>query len=139
MGEKIDDFVGVVEGLIRWKSAVRYSYPRSRLSLLLIVINFDDSSGNGTHWVCVKKVENILFYFDSFGVLPLPEIKRNDKEVIYNCYRIQDFDSELCGYFCIDFLNSVSDFHSYIDWLLNYKPNDFKKNNEIVLNRLNLE
>ena len=103
------------------------------------MINFDDSSGKGTHWVCVKKVENDLFYFDSFGVIPLTEIKKGKNEIIYNNYRIQDFDSKLCGYFCIDFLENVYDFESYVDWLLNYSPNDFKKNDDIVLKRLNLK
>ena len=81
-------------------------------------------------------------YFDSFGMEMLPEAKnlgesKND-EMIFNSYRIQDFDSVKCGYFCLDWLNSVNDYNSYLNWLLNYSASDFKGNDELVMKRLNL-
>ena len=81
-------------------------------------------------------------YFDSFGMAMLPEAqklaKKRKDEIIRNTYRIQAFDSVKCGYFCIDFLENVHDYKSYNDFLLKYSPSDFKKNDEIVMERLNL-
>ena len=43
-------------------------------------------------------------YFDSFGVEHIPkEIRKfiRNKNIITNIYRIQAYDSIMCGYFCI--------------------------------------
>ena len=48
-------------------------------------------------------VENVT-YFDSFGVLDIPKKIRKfieNKNIIINIYRIQAYDSIICGYFCI--------------------------------------
>ena len=48
-------------------------------------------------------VENVT-YFDSFGVLDIPkEIRKfiENKNIRINIYRIQAYDSIICGYFCI--------------------------------------
>ena len=47
---------------------------------------------------------NNIFYFDSFGVEHIPkEIIKfiGHKNVIANIFRIQAYDSKMCGYFCI--------------------------------------
>ena len=49
-----------------------------------------------------------MTYFDSFGVEHIPkEIKKfiNNKNIIANIYREQNYDSIMCGYFCIGFIN----------------------------------
>ena len=51
---------------------------------------------------------NIVAYFDSFGVEHIPkEIKKliGNKNVITNIYRIQKYDSIICGYFRIGFID----------------------------------
>ena len=47
-------------------------------------------------------------YFDSFGVEHTPkEIKKfiENKNIITNIYRIQTYDSAMCGYFYIGFID----------------------------------
>ena len=47
-------------------------------------------------------------YFDSFGVKYIPkEIKKfiGNKNIITNIYRIQAYDSIMCGYVCIGFID----------------------------------
>ena len=47
-------------------------------------------------------------HFDSFGVEHIPkEIKNsfNKSTIITNIFRIQAYDSKMCGYFCIGFIN----------------------------------
>ena len=53
-----------------------------------------------------------MIYFDSFGVEHIPEeIKKSlehgslgNKNIETNIFRIQDYDSIMCGYFCILFI-----------------------------------
>ena len=67
------------------------------------VINLDECSDIGTHWVAFY-VNNNITYFDSFEVEHIPkEIKTfiNNKNIKTNIFRIQAYDSIMCGYFCI--------------------------------------
>ena len=80
------------------------------------MINFDEYSNIGTHWVALYVHNNYVTYFDSFGVGHIPkEIKAfinrplssalQNKNIITNISRIQAFDSIICGYFCIGFID----------------------------------
>ena len=51
-----------------------------------------------------------LFYFDSFGVEHIPKdipkfIENKDTET--NIFRIQAYNSVMCGYFCIGFIEFI--------------------------------
>ena len=81
-------------------------------------------------------------YFDSFEVEHIPkEIMkfigssneqssgakaRNDKNIITNIYRIQAYDSIMCGYFCIGFINFMFNGNSLSDYTTLFSPNDLK-------------
>lgn len=77
------------------------------------IVNLDSSKGFGTHWVCYKKFGNVVYYFDSFGNLPPPvELKdyfHGVKTLLYNLKRYQNWNTDICGHLCLDFLaTSVS-------------------------------
>ena len=82
------------------------------------VINLNEYSDIGTHWVALYVCEaspkdvqnNNVTYFDSFGVEHiLKEIKTfNNKNIKINIFRIQSYDSIMCGYFCIGFIDFMS-------------------------------
>ena len=58
--------------------------------------------------LCVN-AENVL-YFDSFEVEYIPKEILNfkgNKSIILNIYRIQAFDSIMCGYFYIGFIDFI--------------------------------
>ena len=65
----------------------------------------DEYCDIGTHWVALYKNNKTIIYFDSFRVEHIPKkiIKfiGNNKKIITNIYRIQTYDSIMCGYFCI--------------------------------------
>ena len=101
------------------------------------VINLDEYYDIGTHWVALYVNNKIAIYFDSFGVEHIPkEIMKfiNRKKLqITNIYRIQVYDSIMCGYFCIGFINFMFNGKSLTDYTNLFSPNDFNKNDDIIL------
>ena len=84
-------------------------------------------------FVCKK---NDITYFDSFGVEHIPEeiIKFiGYKNVIANIFRIQAYDSIMYGYFCIGFINFMFKEKTLTEYTNLFSPNDFKKNDDIIL------
>ena len=101
------------------------------------VVNLDGYSDIGTHWIALYVNNKTVTYFDSFGVEHIPkEVKKviNNKKIIANIFRIQAYDSVMCGYFCIGFINYMSMGKSLTDYTNLFSPNNFKKNGNIILN-----
>ena len=100
------------------------------------IINLDEYSDIGTHWVALYVHNNDVNYFDSFGVEHIPkEIKAfiNNKNIT-NISRIQAYDSIICGYLCIGFIDFML-VGKFLSKLINlFSPNNFKKNGDIILN-----
>ena len=73
------------------------------------VINLDEYSDIGTHWVALYVQNNNVTYFGSFGVEHIPkEIKtfiHRSLSITTNIFRIQAYDSIISGYFCIGFID----------------------------------
>ena len=100
------------------------------------VINLDEYSDIGTHWIALW-INNNATYFDSFSVENITrEIKKfiGNKNIIANIFRIQAYDSIMCGYFCIGFINFMLKGKSLTDYTSTFSPNNFKKNDDIILN-----
>ena len=100
------------------------------------VINLDEYYDIGTHWIALYVNNKIAIYFDSFGVEHIPkEIMRfiNRKKIITNIYRIQAYDSIMLCYFCIGFINFMFNGKSLTDYTNLFSPNDFNKNDDIIL------
>ena len=79
---------------------------------------------------------NNVIYFDSFGVEHIPtEIRKfiNNKNIITNIFRIQAYDSIMCGYFCIGFIDFMLAGKKLTDYTNLFSPHDFKKNDNIIL------
>ena len=71
-----------------------------------------------------------IIYFDSFGVEHISrEIMKfvARKKIITNIYRIQAYDSKMCGYFCIGFINFMFNGKSLTDYTNLFSPNVVKK------------
>ena len=100
------------------------------------VINLDEYSDIGTHWIALHVLNNNVTYFDSFGDEHIPkEIKKFiDKSlIITNIFRIQALDSVMCGYFCIGFIDFMVKSKSLTDITNLFLTNNFKKNRDIIL------
>ena len=100
------------------------------------VISLDEYVDVGTHWVALyaKNYEVV------FGVEHIPkEIKKfiesgfpKNKDIIANIFRLQAYDSIMCGYFCIKFIDFMLDSKSLTDYTSLFSPHDFKKNDKII-------
>lgn len=89
------------------------------------IINLDDSSGAGTHWVAYVKKDLQCQYFDSYGNLKPPKEfldymrlcnnnnnndRMNSVSINYNYNNVQKNNTYNCGQLCLRFLTSVCNY-----------------------------
>ena len=104
------------------------------------VINLDHSENTGTHWVVIFLKEDEVIYSDSFGVEYIPkEIMEKiehsflgNKNIKTSIFRIQDYNSIMCGYFCILFFEYMLHNKSLTNFTNLCSPWNFEKNDEII-------
>ena len=108
------------------------------------VINLDEYENTGTHWVSLFVKANEVIYFDSFGIEHIPkEINKfihskelgsavGNNKIKSNIFRIQAYNSIMCGYFCIEFINYMLKGKTLLDDTNLFSPNDFKKNDRVI-------
>ena len=87
------------------------------------IINLDDITGPGTHWVCYRNLDggsaspqnppavwsNVIEYFDPFGLIMPNEVldyfhTGSVKHIVYSMDEIQNRSTVLCGYWCLYYL-----------------------------------
>ena len=94
------------------------------------IINLDEYSDIGTHWIALYVNNTTVTYFDSFGIEHIPkEFKKfiGNRNIISNIYRIQNYNSIICGYFCIGFIDYMFKGKTLTDYTNLFSPNNFKK------------
>ena len=135
-----------------YKNESRFNGVYSRDNLAKIndrayVINLDEYSDFGIHWVALYVHNDDVTYFGSFGVEHIPqEIKLfvdrslsfflcalQNKNITTNIFRIQACDSIMCGYFGIGFIDFMLAGKTLTDYTNLFLPNNFKKNDDIIL------
>ena len=93
--------------------------------LALFIYNLEPSYGFGTHWVSPYAKDNVINYFDSFGMMPFQEMvdhaKRKNLTLLHQNQQIQNLYSTTCGYFCLYFLNEMNKGKDYFDLLQVFK------------------
>ena len=90
--------------------------------------NLDEYADVGTHWIVLYISNNNAIHFDSFGVERiLKEITKfiGNKNIKTNIFRIEAYDSIMCGYFCIRFIDSMLAGKSLIGHASLFLPYDF--------------
>ena len=108
----------------------RDNLPNNNIKNGVYVINLDEYRDIGTHWIALYVNNKTMIYFDFFGVEHIPkEIMKfiGNKNIITNIYRIQAYDSIMCSYFCIGFINFMFHGNSLTDYTSLFSPNDFLK------------
>lgn len=76
----------------------------------LFVCNLDEKDLPGSHWIVVEvnKSKRKVLYFDSYGMPPiyddlLLKLASTGYEILWNNITLQDFDTTVCGQYCIIF------------------------------------
>ena len=88
---------------------MRDTLPKKPLKNECLVLNLDDSSGPGNHWLCLVKRGNAKVYFDSYGISPPPEVTAYlGKDVYYNSTQVQKA-GYACAHFCLYILRATND------------------------------
>ena len=115
-------------------------YSRDNLSKIkdgAYVITLDEYSDVGTHWIALWVNNDNVTYFDSFEVEHIPKkiIKfiRN-RNIKTNIFSIQAYDSRMCGYFCIGFIDFMFKGKNLTEYTNLFSPNDFKRNDDTIFN-----
>ena len=84
---------------------------------------------------------NNVIYFNSFGVEHIPKEIKNfigNKNIPTNIYRIQAYNSIMCGSFCIGFIDFMLKGKSFLDCTNLFSPNEYEKNDKIILKYFHL-
>ena len=111
----------------------------------MYVINLDENSDIGTHWIALYVKNKDITYFDSFGVEYITKeiIKfiggtssssSLNKNIRVNIFTTQAYASIMRRYFCIGFINFMIKGKALTDYKNLFSPNDFKINGDIILN-----
>ena len=72
------------------------------------ITNLDEDSDIGSHWVALWVNNSNVTYFNSFRIEHIPKeiIKfTENRNIKTNIFRIQAYDSIMCEYFCIGFID----------------------------------
>ena len=72
----------------------------------LVVVNLDPSYRPGSHWIVLyRRNDAYMEYFDSMGRKPkidiLTYLFAKNYKCVYNAKRIQDYNTNTCGLFCL--------------------------------------
>ena len=92
------------------------------------VTNLDEYFDIGTHCIALYVLNNNVTYFDSLGVEHIPEeIKTfvDNKIIKINIFRIKAYDSIMCGYFCIGFIDFMLAGKTLTDFTNLFSPKNF--------------
>ena len=99
-------------------------------------MNLDVYSDIETHWVALYLQNNDVTYFDSFRVEHISkEITTfiGNKNIKANIFRIQAYNSIMCEYFLIGFIDFMLAGKTLTKFTNLFSPDNFKKNYDIIL------
>ena len=101
------------------------------------IMNTEESSKPGKHWVAVVLLEDECLYFDSFGVgVVESELRKylfsRYKRVSHSRICIQDLRSTKCGAFCVDFILNVKNRTEYTNFINCFSSLHLKHNDDIL-------
>ena len=124
------EIIKYYENESRFNGVYSRDHSPNKIKYVAYVINLDEYSKIGNHWIAEYIKNNDITCFDSFGVEQIPkEIIKfiGRKNVIANIFRIQAYDSIMCAYFCIGFINFMLKGKSLTKYTNLFSPNDLKK------------
>ena len=101
------------------------------------IINLDEYSDIGTHWIVLYLLNNNVTYFDSFGVEHIPKEIKNligNRNIQTNIFRIKAYNLIMGRYFCTGFIDLTLSGKNLTDFTNLFSPNNFLKSDDTILN-----
>ena len=107
----------------------------------LYVINLNEYESKRTHWIALYMnsdgvTSNVVTCFDSFGVEHIPRKTKKstgNRNLTTNIFRIQTYDSIMCGEFRIGFIDFMLKGKSLLEHAILFSPNKYENNDKIIL------
>ena len=103
--------------------------------LALFIYNLEPSYMKGSHWCATYVKNNVIYYFDSFGLPPFQELlnhaKRKNLTLLHQDKQLQNISTSTCGYYTIYFLNEMNKGKDFFD-LLQVFSSDTNKNEAFI-------
>ena len=102
----------------------------------LFIYNLEPSYMSRSHWVSTYMKDNVINYFDSFGLPPFQEIvnhaRKKNLTLLHQNNQMQNINTTTCGYFCLYFLNEMNKGKTYFDLLKVFDIHDTMKNEKFI-------
>ena len=103
----------------------------------LVIVNLDYSTDKGSHWVVLHWVNNeVVEHFDSAGKQPKRDIVNNlfsnALSYKYNNKRVQNYQTDTCGLFCLYYSYHSSRGRTMQSILSDFSVN-LKSNEEMII------
>ena len=114
-------------------------YSRNNLSKIkdgAYIINLDEYESIVTRWISFYAIDNDVTYFDNFEVEHIPKKIRKfigNKDFVINIYSVQAYDSIMCQYFCIGFIDFMIKGKSLLEYTNLFSSNKYEKNDKKML------
>ena len=107
----------------------------------LVIVNLDYSTDKGSHWVVLHRVNNeVVEQFDSAGKQPKRDIVNNlfsnALSYKYNNKRVQNYQTDTCGLFCLYYSYHSSRGRTMQSILSDFSVN-LKSNEEMIIRFFN--
>ena len=112
----------------RFNGVYSKNYLPNKIKKRAYVINLDEYENTGTHWV------SLFVKANKFICITPEEINKfiGNKKIKASIFRLQAYDSIMCRYFCIEFINYMLKGKKLLDYTNLFSPNDFKKNDQVI-------
>ena len=81
-----------------------------------------------------KEIKKFINHTSPFILRPLLHDASHNKNITTNIFRIQAYDSIMCEYFCIGFIDFMLTGKTLTEYTNLFSPNNLKKNDDIILN-----
>ena len=133
------------KSIIKSETKFNGAYSRNNLPKIMYwryVINVDEYKSIETHWIAFyvncnsRRVSYNAIYLDSSEAEHIPEENKNfieNKNIIRNIFRIQDYSFIMCRYFCIGIVDFKLKSKRLLDYTNLLSPNEYKMNDKIIL------
>lgn len=76
------------------------------------IVNLENHTQPGSHWVLLYTMQRKVIYFDPFGVVPPSAIlawsKKTTKSFEYWNKQVQGFNTNTCGYYCMEIARQLN-------------------------------